>query len=147
MKRCSCCKELKFETEFYKNKGKKDGLANDCKKCHKQYKQGTNIFRVWAQQTLNNHKRRGYIINVNINDIQLLAFNTKICKYCGIELNYNVGSKGKTQFNSPSLDRINNENELNKNNVQIICYNCNATKRSRTHNDFVKYCNMISDKF
>lgn len=33
MKRCSCCKELKQETEFPRNRTKKDGLNTYCKVC------------------------------------------------------------------------------------------------------------------
>jgi len=37
MKICSKCKEAKDESEFYKNRGKKDGLHDECKKCIKEY--------------------------------------------------------------------------------------------------------------
>lgn len=37
MKRCSKCKQLKPETEFYKNAIMKDGLQHQCKKCHNEY--------------------------------------------------------------------------------------------------------------
>lgn len=33
MKRCSCCKKLLPESEFWKNKAHKDGLQNCCKSC------------------------------------------------------------------------------------------------------------------
>ena len=33
MKRCNKCGEIKLETEFYKNKGSKDGLLGACKTC------------------------------------------------------------------------------------------------------------------
>lgn len=33
MKRCSCCRKFKPESEFYKNKHTKDGLMAICKQC------------------------------------------------------------------------------------------------------------------
>lgn len=39
MKRCSCCKRLLPESEFYHNKAKKNGFQNACKTCcHLRYK-------------------------------------------------------------------------------------------------------------
>ena len=34
MKRCSKCREIKPESEFYKDKRSKDGLKCQCKRCH-----------------------------------------------------------------------------------------------------------------
>lgn len=103
--------------------------------------------RVWAQKTIYEHKRNGYIVNISTDELELLSKNTKHCKYCGCKLNYNYGTKGKTISNSPSMDRINNEKEINITNIQIICHNCNSTKRARTHREFVKYCLMIVKNF
>lgn len=33
VKTCTKCNETKATTEFYKNKGNRDGLRNDCKRC------------------------------------------------------------------------------------------------------------------
>ena len=147
IKLCSTCKKYKPLSEFYKNKHKKDGHANDCKECHKKYKQNENCFRSWSARTLNSHKHKGYLINVSIDELYKLSVETKICKYCGKTLSYDFGNKGTSRDFSPSLDRINNEKELNINNIQIICYDCNATKRGRTHDEFVEYCEMIAKKF
>ena len=49
--------------------------------------------------------------------------------------------------NSPTLDRVNNENILTLDNTWIICSRCNATKHNRTMKEFINYCTMISDKF
>lgn len=38
MKQCPCCKELKEDSEFYKNSRTKDGLQYWCKLCNKVYK-------------------------------------------------------------------------------------------------------------
>ena len=32
-KRCSCCKEIKPYSSFYKNKAKKDNISTECKQC------------------------------------------------------------------------------------------------------------------
>jgi hypothetical protein len=36
MKTCSICKAEKAKSEFHKDRGKRDGLAYDCKSCNKQ---------------------------------------------------------------------------------------------------------------
>lgn len=36
-KKCTRCKEFKELTDFPKNRSKKDGLHDSCKKCHKEY--------------------------------------------------------------------------------------------------------------
>ena len=38
MKLCHKCKEEKQETEFFKNRVRKDGLANYCKTCMSAYR-------------------------------------------------------------------------------------------------------------
>lgn len=43
MKRCSCCKKLKPESEFYKNKHNKDGLHTYCKACSNELKHGAKV--------------------------------------------------------------------------------------------------------
>ncbi|MBN1311548.1 MAG: HNH endonuclease [Anaerolineae bacterium] len=37
-KRCTRCYEWKDDTEFYKDKSKRDGLRSHCKSCHEAYK-------------------------------------------------------------------------------------------------------------
>lgn len=43
MKRCSCCKKLKDETEFCKEKRAADGLAWYCKACKKALRHGAKV--------------------------------------------------------------------------------------------------------
>ncbi len=37
LKRCSHCKEEKSLGYFYRNRGRKDGMSEACKLCHKAY--------------------------------------------------------------------------------------------------------------
>jgi len=42
MKKCIPCQEVKNESEFYKDRGKKDGLNSRCKECQSQYDKAKN---------------------------------------------------------------------------------------------------------
>lgn len=39
-KRCTRCNQWKASSEFYKDRGKRDGLKSHCKTCHEAYKRG-----------------------------------------------------------------------------------------------------------
>ena len=48
---------------------------------------------------------------------------------------------------SPTLDRLDNENVIRSDNILILCYQRNATKRDRTLEEFLDYCNAVAKKF
>lgn len=48
---------------------------------------------------------------------------------------------------SPTLDRLDNEQIIRSDNILILCYQCNATKRDRTLKEFLDYCRAVSVKF
>ena len=165
-KTCYKCGEEKPLSEFSKlsrNKDKHHNICRLCKREHERKYYKTNSIRMkinkvkkenriseryWAVNSISNHKRRGYIINITNDELEKMALNTKICIYCGSNLIYKNNGKGdKINDNRPSMDRINNENEININNVQIICSRCNVTKLNRTHDEFIEYCKIIAEKF
>ena len=90
-------------------------------------------------RTYHSHKQKGQDIKITVREIEDLAKNTNHCPICGVELNYKIG-EGKNYQNSPSLDRINNENHLDKENVMIICFRCNTTKGKRTIKQMKEWC-------
>ena len=167
MKQCTKCKQVKIEIEFYKINGKtKDGLTCYCKECCKissnnwrknnpiKYKETKIKYiqkfpkRFWADKTLRDHKNRGNIINITFNDLCDLVKNINNCEICESKLEWNyINKKGKTQYNSPSLDRKNNENIINIDNIMILCHKCNSTKRNRTLGEFIEYCKNVVKKF
>ncbi len=100
-----------------------------------------NYHKRWASGSLNRHRRRGYVINISIMELENLAKKSTSCPYCGIKFSW-VGNK-KSRINSPALDRINNEKEIRLDNTEIICYRCNATKWNRTREEFIKYCGAV----
>ncbi len=166
IKQCSKCKEFKKVEEFHRDSCKSDGLYSQCKECavgsakrwytnNREWKcvsvrqwRVNNPKRYWAKATLDNHRRKGFEVNITIDALTDLAKNTKTCSLCGCELNWSYGTKnGHSQPNSPSLDRIDNTNTLTLDNIQIICNRCNATKFDRSMKEFVDYCKMVVEKF
>jgi hypothetical protein len=103
--------------------------------------------RKWASSTICNHRRKKYSVNINLDELTELADTTETCSLCGCKLNWSLGSKDRrSKDNSPSLDRIDNSNIINNNNIQIICHQCNTTKGKRTMEEFINYCKKISMK-
>ena len=108
----------------------------------------THPFRQWASSVISTHKRSGYLINVTLDEMEQLSKETTHCPLCGVELDYRrLTKKGKSQMNSPSLDRINNDKNLSTHNTWIICKECNTTKGSKTLKEFIAYCKMIGAKY
>lgn len=111
---------------------------------HKEYRMKYPI-KDWVYATIANHKKR-YKVNVKAKELISLANLTTHCSICNKKLDYSHGKK-KLNLASPTIDRINNEKVLNKNNIWIVCHQCNTTKGIRKFNEFVKYCEMVVNKF
>lgn len=56
-------------------------------------------------------------------------------------------STGKTQDDSPTLDRLNNEDFINLDNIQILCCQCNNFKRDRTIPELIEWCKKAIEVF
>ena len=146
---CPKCKTEKFLSEFYKNKSRKDGLQSQCKQCRTTLNaawRATTPHRCWAMATLSCHKYCGFKIDITLDELDALATVTTRCQMpgCGCKLDWSRGTKdGKVRPNSPTLDRINNEDVITKDNIQILCYRCNTSKGPRTMIEFVDYCKSV----
>lgn len=100
----------------------------------------------WCSHTMSSHKKSGYIVLFQIEELINKIENLTHCKICGTELNWEANKK-VVRNSSPSLDRIENEKELTIDGVQVICYKCNATKRDRSMKELYEYCKMFCNKF
>jgi hypothetical protein len=102
-------------------------------------------FKKWVSGTINSHRKREYIIEVIQEELEAYASIVTNCELCGCELNWNKRRKGKygPRMNSPTLDRINNEDTISMSNIMIVCLRCNMTKSDRSLKDFVLYCKKI----
>jgi hypothetical protein len=162
LKECTTCKKRKPRSDFNNYTRGPDGKQYSCRECQKKYKEINKLrtkimmrklvertyFRHWSTGTINSHRYRNCKVDINLDDLENLAKSSTHCKICGVKLSWEYGNKKARPIpSSPTLDRIDNDLNLNINNVQIICHDCNSTKRSRTMKEFYDYCKMITEKF
>jgi hypothetical protein len=166
------CGVEKPTVDFYRHKnekGRKPRIYSECKKCcgeavrksteknpllkekarkwrREDYSKNKPMH--WARSTIKNHSLKGFVIGLNHKDLGKKAIETKNCFICGCELKWNR-KDGDPQMcnNTPTLDRMDNGNDLTMENTEIVCLSCNATKRHRTFKEFTEYCKFISEKF
>lgn len=121
----------------------KDLRKNDPEKYRNQIRHfyERRPFYAWAQGTIRHHKDNGIKIEINVKELEELAINTKYCPLCGCELKRNNGIGPNNT--SPTLDRVNGEKVIKKDNIMIMCHKCNATKRDRSLSEFIQYCEHI----
>ena len=110
-------------------------------------KKAVNPYFFWSHSVIQAHKARGFIVDFNGQWLEDLAKSTPTCFLCECKFDWFLEKKGRQYPDSPSLDRIENEKTLTKENVQIICILCNMTKGARNMKDFIAYCKMISKKY
>jgi hypothetical protein len=125
-----------------------------CKKCLADYGRDYRLarfsdksrrVRAWAISTLGDHKRKGFNVLITVDELCKYAMTIDNCEYTDEPLNW--FSQGRPTANSPSLDRLNNEDVLNIDNIRIISYKMNAMKRDLTFKDYIKHCKFMVDKF
>lgn len=163
-KRCCRCRVLKLLTEFHKDRCNKDGLSYECKTCKAQYRLSyykrnrgrilrrqredtiKNPWRMWAKGTISYHRTHGIKVDLTMDQLESIARPVKRCYICGHKLAWGKAGGGPS-FDSPSLDRIDNGQTINLDNIAILCNQCNITKGNRTMKKFIDYCERIAIKF
>lgn len=141
LKVCYHCKITKSEIEFVSDKRTKKRYKLFCKECNRKHIKKyieKNRHLTWAKETLRKHGENSIIVDLSISKLSDIAKQSVYCPFCGIKLLWEIGNG--FQGNSPTLDRINNENFINAENVMIICRSCNISKSDRTLSEFVDYC-------
>ena len=164
MKKCAKCGEWKHILEFYKDKNGIYGVRAQCKECQKKYSKEyyennkekvlergkeynrNNYIPRWVTYTLNRHKRRGIIFSLTFKeDLLKKALEKPSCPICHRELEWYSTGTGKLTDLSPTLDRTNNDNYMNINNVDIICNKCNVKKNSETLEENLAWCEQFKE--
>lgn len=152
------CSQIKEDNEFHDNQLNKKYPV--CKECCRKYARDSyarnkehagvvaaiyrrkNPERTWAHATISNHNRRGIKSSFSAKELMEYAKTITHCPYCGIELEFSIGND-KPLRKTPTLDRINNEDFMTMDNIQIICHTCNTGKGQMTHEEFLKYIDDV----
>ena len=105
----------------------------------RQICEGANINIVWAWR---NSQKWG------VDYTQFLEKCKPVCSCCGSKLDYGIGKNNhdKQPENTPSTDHIVPRSKGGTNdidNLWIICSKCNTLKNNATHEDIMRYINII----
>lgn len=157
---CPKCLKEKNKTEFGRDKNKIDGLRRICKKCRREQdyiskdivkrKQNSlnyllnRPFRYLLQRAKQNHKKKGFIEDFNLDEnylIELLKAQDNKCFWSNYEIN--TQTIGLNDLNSMSIDRLNCDIGYIKGNIVITSKFFNIGRGNANINDFVKYLNKI----
>ena len=135
---CGRCGLEKDESDFYTK------TISYCKPCCSiSRKENGNYFRIWAYNSLKSHIKKGFTVNISTNELKEVAKKSKNCPYCSKELAW---TNRISMPNSPTLDRINNENDISNDNYLIICRECNTSKSNRSIQEFLDYIKNVKSK-
>lgn len=137
MKICTICKLEKEDSNFNKNKGRKDGLNNICKPCgkarSKQY-----YFKNQVKHKLKVKERRKQLVNNN-RKLMLDLLKESKCKDCGnkdfrvFEFDHLRDKKSNISemLRSPWPDIL---KEIQK--CEIVCANCHKLRTIKRSNSY-----------
>lgn len=144
-KTCCNCGIDKPTEEFYKDRGKLDGLRESCKTCQYNRTSSRHVKNP-AMLMLRNARARaksfGLEFNLELSDIVI----PEKCPIMGVPL---YAGKGHSRNNSPSLDRIDNSRGYIKGNVAVISQQANSIKREaniKQIENLLKYMKQDLDK-
>ncbi len=134
-KRCHVCLLSLSRQLFHRNSNSSDGLTGKCKSCHTisskiQRRSGNSLkVHLLAGARLRSRKT-GRKFNLTLNDIIV----PEVCPVLGIELKINNNKCGP---NSPSLDRIDNNEGYVSGNIRVISHRANSLKSNATYNELL----------
>ena len=120
MKKCTKCKELKLIYNFRKNKNKKDGLNQECKKCYNN--RYTHICKQCGEEFKNGKKESKFCSRTCMGEFYQNQIEFK-CEYCG-----KLSQDNKIHYDMKKHHYCSNECKFNalKNQIEFKCEYCGS---------------------
>jgi hypothetical protein len=138
MYKCLCCRETKLLSEFHKDSRSKIGIRTTCKECSlkksKEWKQN-NKDATTLHSIKDRAKNKKVSFDLDTQDI----IPPPCCPVFGFPLVRNT----RTEFNSPSVDRIDPTKGYVKGNVQVISQLANAMKQDATPEQLLMFADWV----
>jgi len=165
------CREMKDVEKFSNDASRKTGLSPRCKTCQakrvRQWRTAskdaaendgdatnraqwllTKPWKYWSNRTRTNHRSRGYDVSgLSRSDLEEKAEATEFCPICGVRLNWDFAARKRHDGDTPTLDRIHNDNVLTPENVWVVCHRCNGAKGAMSFAEFVRHCQTVGERF
>jgi len=150
--KCIKCNTEKTANNFYVNPSNKNGRANVCKTCKKEYDKKRNdtwpvLIRAAYRQSINAHGNENGENKISLEECKKLLEEQKYkCKHCRCELTCKQGSVINCSYKRASLDRIDTSKVGYKNNAQWLCVSCNKGKCTMPDEEHKKKFSILFDK-
>lgn len=130
-------------TEY--NHRQNNNICIECHSSNRRIKKATRPFetrlRDKIQNTLSSHRRRGFEVIGSWKEYTHTY--TEGCNYCGFV--FDIFSKDR--FETGSMDVVNPKKIITPDNVQWLCHRCNGSKQDMSHDEYVRHCQMMVDKY
>ena len=109
-----------------------------------------NPHKTWVMREFSSHATRGKPLLFSRKNLLARLLKTNECWLCGNELKFEYKSKYNSGRNwnrfSPSVDIIDPHRPATTDNTQIICAHCNCAKNTFTLEEFIRFCQTISER-
>lgn len=108
-----------------------------------QLDQGESAFNNLYYQYLKSAEKRN--LSFALSKIEFKQFTKNPCYYCGREPHRIIKGQGKTSgdYVYNGLDRIDNNDGYNLDNIVSCCFDCNSSKRTFSQKDFFAHVKRI----
>ena len=151
-KKCRTCGEVKPIDKFYTRKDRGCYCYLDCTPCrNKKRHDGEDPIKAAIWKTISGHRHNGLRVEFTSNEFLAHIMNNfdnlKYCAICGKELAWKKEDRRKDKATTPSFDRIDNEDFLTLDNVQVVCYRCNTIKSDKPMAVFIEYCRNVVKRY
>ncbi|MGE4414381.1 MAG: hypothetical protein AB7D08_03515 [Bacteroidales bacterium] len=149
-KKCPKCQQYLPIHHFSHHKNRPDKKDAYCKECYKQHYKETREYRI-AKIIINNHKRKGYKIQITPNQIMQLRqkYANTPCPICGKIMKtttYQPSTRTSPQELKDiiSIDIKNPTNKImSPETVWIICNECNLLKADKTPQECIEAAELL----
>jgi len=137
-------KILKMGKEWRdRNKLKCSVYSKDYHEIHPQYhKKYNNSIKAWVVRSFCGHKKRGFVVDISVNDLIERAENTNECPRCGVKFDWKNGRHLKN-WQMPCIACLTHNQTLTLENIEIICKKCNTQQNNDSLEEFFSYCRQF----
>ena len=134
MKTCTKCGKSLNESEFNKERGRKDGLRAQCKSCMKEYmaayfsnSNSSGAILGKFHRLKNSAQTKGITFTIDPHTfVGWYRLQKMVCHYCGSPLTYIKGHKH--HLSDKTFDRKDPKQGYSLRNIVLCCRRCNMIK-------------------